>query len=83
MWAVTDQRLSPRGRHSSRLSALTALNPSDSLRSRWGCSSAGRASGWQSEGQGFDPPQLHQDFRRRRERLRRLFYLCGWRNFVD
>lgn len=25
----------------------------------WGCSSAGRASGWQSEGQGFDPPHLH------------------------
>ncbi len=26
----------------------------------WGCSSAGRAQGWQSWGQGFDPPQLHQ-----------------------
>ncbi len=25
----------------------------------WGCSSVGRASGWQSEGQGFKPPQLH------------------------
>src|SRR6266480_4901865 len=25
----------------------------------WGCSSAGRASGWQPEGQGFEPPQLH------------------------
>src|SRR4051794_3386553 len=24
-----------------------------------GCSSAGRASGWQPEGQGFEPPQLH------------------------
>ena len=28
----------------------------------WGCSSAGRASGSQSEGQGFDPPQLHHAF---------------------
>jgi hypothetical protein len=27
----------------------------------WGCSSAGRAQGWQSWGQGFDPPQLHQN----------------------
>jgi uracil-DNA glycosylase family protein len=26
---------------------------------RWGCSSAGRAFGWQPKGQGFDPPQLH------------------------
>src|SRR6266545_3955336 len=26
----------------------------------WGCSSAGRAQGWQSWGQGFEPPQLHQ-----------------------
>ena len=25
-----------------------------------GCSSAGRASRWQREGQGFEPPQLHQ-----------------------
>ena len=25
----------------------------------WGRSSAGRASGWQPEGQGFDPPRLH------------------------
>ena len=25
----------------------------------WGCSSAGRASRWQREGQGFEPPQLH------------------------
>src|SRR5439155_12677571 len=28
--------------------------------SRWGCSSVGRAQGWQSWGQGFEPPQLHQ-----------------------
>lgn len=27
---------------------------------QWGCSSVGRASGSQSEGQGFDSPQLHQ-----------------------
>jgi hypothetical protein len=26
----------------------------------WGCSSVGRAQGWQSWGQGFEPPQLHQ-----------------------
>ena len=26
----------------------------------WGCSSIGRASDWQSEGKGFDPPHLHQ-----------------------
>src|SRR3970040_3199928 len=25
----------------------------------WGCSSAGRAQGWQSWGQGFESPQLH------------------------
>ncbi len=29
------------------------------LRVPWGCSSAGRASRWQREGQGFEPPQLH------------------------
>ena len=28
--------------------------------SLWGCSSVGRALDWQSRGQGFDPPQLHQ-----------------------
>ncbi len=27
----------------------------------WGCSSAGRALEWHSRGQGFDPPQLHQN----------------------
>ena len=37
-----------------------------------GCSSAGRASRWQREGQGFEPPQLHSLFRRRRARRRRL-----------
>jgi hypothetical protein len=26
----------------------------------WGCSSVGRAQGWQSWGQGFESPQLHQ-----------------------
>jgi hypothetical protein len=31
---------------------------------KWGCSSAGRAQGWQSWGQGFDPPQLHQEFKK-------------------
>ena len=30
-----------------------------------GCSSVGRALGWQPRGQGFDPPQLHHDFRGR------------------
>ena len=33
--------------------------PRVSLGRPWGCSSAGRASGWQSEGRGFDSPQLH------------------------
>lgn len=30
----------------------------------WGISSAGRARGSQSRGQGFDPPMLHQEFYR-------------------
>src|SRR4030095_2677520 len=30
----------------------------------WGCSSVGRAQGWQSWGQGFDSPQLHQTYPR-------------------
>src|SRR5213595_1044738 len=34
----------------------------------WGCSSAGRASGWQPEGQGFEPPQLHWSEGRLRRR---------------
>ena len=29
---------------------------------RWGRSSAGRASQWHCEGQGFDPPRLHHPF---------------------
>ena len=33
-----------------------------------GCSSAGRASGWQPEGQGFEPPQLHSAKRPRDQR---------------
>ena len=27
----------------------------------WGCSAAGSASEWHSEGQGFESPQLHQE----------------------
>ena len=26
----------------------------------WGCGAVGSARDWQSRGQGFDPPQLHQ-----------------------
>src|SRR5262245_11409118 len=44
-------------------SALTAQYPGGNFARPWGRSSAGRASGWQSEGRGFDSPQLHQ-FRR-------------------
>ena len=39
---------------------LAAALSRDKLRSPRGCSSAGRASGWQPEGQGFEPPQLHR-----------------------
>src|SRR5215470_3203797 len=31
----------------------------------WGCSSVGRAQGWQSWGQGFDSPQLHHLIQKR------------------
>ena len=34
--------------------------PAGNVMSLWGCSSVGRAQGWQSWGQGFDSPQLHQ-----------------------
>src|SRR3990172_3563433 len=40
----------------------------------WGCSSAGRAQGWQSWGQGFDPPQLHQNKQRPVIKMTGLFY---------
>src|SRR5262245_46497722 len=45
-------------------STLTTLAAGDILQSSWGCSSAGRAQGWQSWGQGFEPPQLHQPSRK-------------------
>ena len=50
-----------RSRRSGRSAAvlLRAALSRDKLRSPRGCSSAGRASGWQPEGQGFEPPQLH------------------------
>ena len=39
---------------------LTLPKRIDTLCGRnWGCSSAGRAFGWQPKGQGFEPPQLH------------------------
>ena len=38
---------------------LTGGNPHGTVQGLRGCSSAGRARGWQSRGQGFDPPQLH------------------------
>lgn len=45
------------------VAALTAGVPPGSFGPLWGCSSAGRAQGWQSWGRGFDSPQLHQAFR--------------------
>jgi hypothetical protein len=39
----------------------TGSTPGD--RDFWGCSSAGRASAWQAEGQGFESPLLHQSRR--------------------
>lgn len=41
----------------------------------WGCSSAGRASGWQSEGQGFEPPQLHYKLIKIRLRKNGAFFM--------
>ena len=32
------------------------------MQNQWGYSSAGRASGWHSEGQRFEPAYLHQFF---------------------
>ena len=40
--------------------SLTRPRPAGNVMSLWGCSSVGRAQGWQSWGQGFDSPQLHQ-----------------------
>ena len=56
----------PQGRRGS--SPLSPTTPFlDNIRRRpvtlslaWGCSSVGRAQGWQSWGQGFESPQLHQ-----------------------
>src|SRR5262245_7519636 len=44
--------------------SLTTNHTDGSLHCAWGCSSVGRAQGWQSWGQGFEPPQLHQFFSR-------------------
>lgn len=44
------------------------------VRTVWGCSSAGRASRSQCEGQGFDPPHLHQIANPRQFRLSRIFH---------
>ena len=49
----------------SSATTLLALSPPKSIcyaanRNLWGCSSIGRASDWQSEGRGFESPQLHQ-----------------------
>src|SRR2546421_11868869 len=47
---------------SIRLLAWMYYSPSVSCLDRkraWGCSSVGRAQGWQSWGQGFESPQLH------------------------
>src|SRR5882724_613022 len=40
---------------------LTTFTSGSILHLSWGCSSVGRAQGWQSWGQGFEPPQLHQN----------------------
>ena len=40
--------------------SLTSRRAAGNLVNLWGCSSVGRAQGWQSWGQGFDSPQLHQ-----------------------
>src|SRR5262245_22560441 len=45
-------------------STLTSFGPDSILALPWGCSSVGRAQGWQSWGQGFEPPQLHQILKR-------------------
>src|SRR6266436_1071443 len=42
---------------------LTTFTSGSILHLSWGCSSVGRAQGWQSWGQGFEPPQLHQNSR--------------------
>ena len=54
----------PDAREFYRLEKLWGDAPSPQRRLRlelpaWGCSSAGRASRWQREGQGFESPQLH------------------------
>src|SRR5262249_24552485 len=61
---------------SSCACALTVKTAEVSLRSPWGCSSAGRASGWQSEGQGFDSPQLHQENPKGRRELAMPLRFC-------
>ena len=40
-----------------------------------GCGAAGSASEWHSEGQGFEPPQLHQINHRRSVLMGRRFYI--------
>ena len=42
--------------------AILSSLPAPSAPFRWGYSSAGRASGWQPEGQRFEPAYLHQIF---------------------
>jgi hypothetical protein len=39
---------------------VKVLKRNNSATEIWGCSSAGRATALQAEGQGFDPPLLHQ-----------------------
>src|SRR5215468_4333006 len=80
-----------RGRHASSASVcrqarqarrkyrptLTSLALGSILQSSWGCSSVGRAQGWQSWGQGFEPPQLHQIFTRGYGAGRDPAFVCG------
>ena len=65
----------------------------DGTNSIWGISAAGSAFDWQSRGQGFDPPMLHQNTQIRTQRwVRILLYLLhhnrchpfyGWHRFFD
>src|SRR6266481_256400 len=61
--AIPPKRVDPR--QERRLTANNAITivrraPRKGPQTRWGRSSAGRASRSQCEGQGFDPPRLHQ-----------------------
>src|SRR5215813_7631506 len=72
-----DERRQGRQRARKYQPILTSLASGSILRSSWGCSSVGRAQGWQSWGQGFEPPQLHQIFMRGYGAGRDPAFVCG------